>query len=81
MPQMGQASWVARLSSFEFKYQLGLINYLELVYKHPKDFRKICHPEQSAQLELTHLHPPLPPRRGSTENLLISAWDRVIGLV
>ena len=45
MPQMGQASWVARLSSFEFKYQLGLINYLELVYKHPKDFRKIHHPE------------------------------------
>ena len=78
MPQMGQASWVARLSSFEFRYQLGLINYLELVYKHPKDFRKICHPEQGAQLELT---PSPPPRRGSTENLLISAWDRVIGLV
>ena len=37
---MGQAGWMARWSRFESKYQLGLINYLELVYKHPRNVSK-----------------------------------------
>ena len=69
MPQMGQAGWMARWSRFESKYQLGLINYLELVYKHPRNVSKRFQKDMSSRA------------RGSTENLLISAWDRVIGLV
>ena len=61
---MGQASWVARLSSFEFKYQLGLINYLELVYKHPRNVSKRFQKDMSSRARCSTWVDLLPPPEG-----------------